>query len=104
MKEELIGEISMNAESKTDWERLSRLSDEEIHASAMADPDALPTSEAFWNNARLVYPEAKETITIRLDKEMLMWFKSQGKGYQSRINAVLCAYMKATGKHNPQSS
>lgn len=99
MKEEHIGKAAMQVESGTDWERLRNLSDEEIHAAAVADPDAQPTNEAFWENAKLVFPEAKETVTIRLDSEMLKWFKEQGRGYQTRINAVLCAYMKAKGSH-----
>ncbi|MHC1729941.1 MAG: BrnA antitoxin family protein [Syntrophobacteraceae bacterium] len=40
-------------------------------------------------------PERKSSITLRVDKEVLEWFRSQGKGYQSRMNAVLKAYMKA---------
>ena len=102
MKEEPIGKAEINTDSGTDWDRLRRMSDDEIHAAALADPDAQPTDETFWKNAKLVYPEAKETITIRLDSEMVKWFKEQGKGYQTRINAVLCAYMKATGSRKPQ--
>jgi uncharacterized protein (DUF4415 family) len=104
MKDEHIGKAVANTDGGTDWERLRNMSDEEIHASALADPDAPPTDEAFWQNAKLVFPEAKETVTIRLDSEMLKWFKEKGRGYQTRINAVLCAYMKAQRSHKPQSS
>lgn len=103
MKEEPIGKAAMNSESGTDWENLRTMSDEEIHAAALSDPDAQPTNETFWENAKLVFPEAKETVTIRLDSEMLRWFKEQGKGYQSRMNAVLCAYMKAKASHKTQT-
>jgi uncharacterized protein (DUF4415 family) len=104
MKEELIGKAAMTTEGGTDWERLRNMSDADIHASAMADPDAQPTDEAFWKTAKLVFPEAKETVTIRLDSEMLRWFKGQGKGYQTRINSVLCAYMNAQGNNKQQNS
>ncbi|SJM89477.1 conserved hypothetical protein [Crenothrix polyspora] len=103
MKEELIGKVAMTTENGTDWERLRNMGDAEIHASAMADPDAQPTDENFWKHAKLVFPEAKETVTIRLDSEMLSWFKGQGKGYQTRINSVLCAYMNAQSNHNQQN-
>jgi uncharacterized protein (DUF4415 family) len=104
MKEEPIGKAAMITESGTDWERLRTMSDAEIHAAAIADPDAQPTDETFWKNAKLTLPEAKETVTIRLDSEMLRWFKGQGKGYQSRINAVLRAYMDAQSNHKQQNS
>ena len=94
----------MNFENGTDWEKLRNMSDEDLHAAAVADPDAQPTSASFWENAKLVLPETKEAITIRLDSEMLNWFKGEGKGYQTRINAVLCAYMRAKSGHTHQSS
>jgi uncharacterized protein (DUF4415 family) len=104
MKEEPIGKVAMTTESGTDWERLRTMSDAEIHAAAIADPDAQPTDETFWKNAKLTLPKAKETVTIRLDSEVLNWFKGQGKGYQTRINAVLRAYVEAQGKHKEQNS
>ncbi|MBT9100551.1 BrnA antitoxin family protein [Methylovulum psychrotolerans] len=104
MKEDTTGKTAMSFENGTDWERLRNMSDEELHSAALADPDAQPTDATFWENAKLVLPEAKETITIRLDSEMLNWFKEEGKGYQTRINAVLCAYMRAKGGHRHQSS
>lgn len=97
MNEKPIGKAAHNTESGTDWERLRGLSDTEIHAAAVSDTDAQPTDEAFWQNAKLVMPESKETVTIRLDSDVLKWFKAQGKGYQTRMNAVLSAYMKAQG-------
>lgn len=51
--------------------------------------------EKFWQEAELVLPEKKIPISIRLDRDVLEWFKSQGEGYQSRINAILRAYMRS---------
>jgi len=104
MKEDYIVEIEVNiehdiSENGTDWERLRNLSDEEIHAAALADVDALPTNEEFWKNAKLVMPKTKETITIRLDSDVLQWFKANGKNYQTRINSVLSSYMNAQVNH-----
>ena len=82
------------AKTGTDWERLRRMTDEEIRAGILADPDDHPTDAEFWKNAKVVWPKAKETITIRLDADLLAWLRHQ-KGYQTRINAVLRTYMDA---------
>nr|WP_245224027.1 BrnA antitoxin family protein [Rhizobium halophytocola] len=49
--------------------------------------------EAFFRHARLVTPGPKRQITLRLDNDVLEWFRAQGEGYQTRMNAVLKAYM-----------
>ena len=81
--------------AETDWSRFDALSDEEVRAAIDADPDAHPTDEGFWKAAKVVMPQPKETVTIRLDPDVLQWFRKHGKGYQTRINAVLRAYMHA---------
>jgi uncharacterized protein (DUF4415 family) len=81
-------------EPKTDWRRLRSMTDEEIHAAIINDPDAKPTDEAFWKDARVVMPRRKETVTMRLDADLLEWFRNE-RGYQTRINAILRAYMNA---------
>src|SRR5882724_13032867 len=70
------------------------MSDEEVHAAIIDDPDAKPTDEAFWKEARVVMPRRKETVTMRLDADLLHWFRRE-RGYQTRINAILRAYMNA---------
>ena len=50
--------------------------------------------EEFWQNAVLVLPLTKERITLRLDREVLDYFRRSGSGYQTRINAVLRAYVQ----------
>lgn len=83
----------------TDWARVKALSDEDIDAAIDADPDAAPILDEEWfRTAELVMPQPKAAISIRLDREVLDWFKDQGPGYQSRMNAVLTAYMKAHRK------
>jgi len=57
--------------------------------------DIPPLDEGFWENAELRVPQRKVPITIRLDPDVLAWFRSLGKGYQTRINAVLRTYMEA---------
>ena len=81
---------------KTDWKRLEKLTDEDIAKAVAEDPDAPPLWTAEdWANAKIVVPPAKQPVTIRLDGDVIDWFKKQGAGYQTRINAVLKAYVDA---------
>lgn len=90
-----IGKASKpEASTGTDWERLRGLNPAEIRQAIAADPDAHPTDEDFWKTAEVVQPARKQTITMRLDPDVLGWFRQQ-RGYQTRINAVLRAYMNA---------
>ena len=79
----------MSKTSKTDWSQLNKMKDEKIDYSDIAELD-----EAFFKNAEVRMP-AKQSVTIRLDSDVLTWFKEQGKGYQSRINKLLRVYMDA---------
>jgi len=75
--------------SQTDWERVEALTDDEIDTS-----DIPPLDDDFFAHAELRLPEPKQVVTIRLDKDVLEWFRAQGKGYQTRMNAVLRRYME----------
>lgn len=48
-----------------------------------------PLDKSFFDNVELRLPDKKKSVTVRLDADFLEWFRSQGKGYQTRINAVL---------------
>ena len=80
----------MKKRSKTNLDLIDSLTDEEIDTS-----DIPPLDKSFFANAKLQMPETKTTITIRVDPDVLLWFKQQGKGYQSKINAVLRLYAEA---------
>jgi uncharacterized protein (DUF4415 family) len=84
--------------SETNWERLKALTDEEIERSITDDPDWIEFSEMDWSDAVLVVPPKKQPISIRIDGDVLDFFKGQGAGYQKRINAVLRSYMNAARK------
>lgn len=81
---------------ETDWARVDALTDREIEAAVAEDADAAPLlDEAFWKGAELVMPAGrKERVTLRLDEEVLDYFRGAGRGYQTRINAVLRAYVR----------
>ena len=70
------------------------MSGADIRNGIDADPDARATDEAFWRDAKVVWPTPKEIVTMRLDADLLRWFRQQ-RGYQTRINAILRAYMAA---------
>ncbi len=79
---------------RTDWARVDALTDEEIEAAVRDDPDAPPiVDEAWFATATLVMPEAKEQISIRLDRDVLTHFRRYPR-YQTRINAILRAAME----------
>lgn len=80
--------------SRTDWKRLDELRDEEIDLSDT--PEVPPEMFAKAIVRQGLRPmEPKEQVTLRLDADVLKWFRSLGKGYQTRINALLRAYMDA---------
>lgn len=93
MSDATTGKTSRH-DSGTDWERLRRLDDAELHTAIEADSDAPATDEAFWKDAKVVWPRPKETVTIRLDADLLAWLRRE-RGYQTRINAILRTYMQA---------
>lgn len=81
----------------TDWERLRNMTEEEMERGAQGDPDNPPWTEEELAAAELVMPsdEPKIPLSIRLDAEILEFFRKEGSGYQSRINAVLLGYVRS---------
>ena len=80
--------------TKEEIERLNAIKDEDIDCSDIPELD-----ETFWKNAELKTPKNKTKISIRVDNDVLTWFKKKvGRGYQSQINAVLKTYVEA---HKP---
>jgi uncharacterized protein (DUF4415 family) len=73
---------------KTDWKRLDRQTSAEVEEIAAKDREGAPMSDAEWARAEIVRPE-KVAVGIKLDSDVLDWFKDQGNGYQTRINSVL---------------
>jgi len=71
------------------------LDDAEVERRAAADPDAGAIPPGFWNKATVRMPQNRQQITLRLDPDVIRWFKRTGKGYQSRMSAVLRSYMEA---------
>lgn len=83
------------ARDRTDLNRLDSISEEEIETAAKSDPDNLFLEDCDMDSLQVVMPEAKRSISLRVDSEVLSFFKSYGRGYQTRMNAVLRAFMNA---------
>jgi len=82
--------------SKTNWKKIDSASNEEITQKALSDPDNPPLDDEFFANAKPIeLPRRKKQITLRIDEDVLFWFKTNSKKYQTHINSVLKAYKKS---------
>lgn len=89
-----MSKSTISNKSLTDWERLDVMGDDGIDLSEI--PELTPEMFAKAVVRRgLKSKENKAQVTIRVDQDVLTWFKSQGSGYQTRINSLLRAYMEA---------
>ncbi len=77
--------------------RVGRGAGDEIAAAVASDPNAAPL-DIDWSQAVLVVPPKKKAISIRIDPDVLDYFKNEGPGYQRRINAVLRSYVEQKQK------
>jgi uncharacterized protein (DUF4415 family) len=82
---------------RTNWVKLDAMSEEEIERIAADDPDGPSMTDEEWARAKIVHPP-KVPVGLKLDADVLRWFKSKGRGYQTRINTVLRRYMEAQRK------
>ena len=83
-------EAARPTRGRADIERIRAMSDAEIASTSPPDLKDLPPD--FWNDATVV-PPPKRAISLRVDQDVLDWFRSRGPRYQTRMNAVLRAYM-----------
>jgi uncharacterized protein (DUF4415 family) len=77
----------------TDWTKFDALTDEDIAKAVADDPDAAPL-DVDWSKARLVSFKPKIAVSIRVDPEVYDFFKATGKNFQTRMNAVLRAFVE----------
>lgn len=80
--------------SRTDWNRVDALKDEDINLSDIAEVSPEMFARAVVRRGLKPVPR-KAQLTLRVDKDVLEWFRKQGQGYQTKINALLRAYMDA---------
>ena len=78
---------------KSNWAKVAAMTEEELEAAIASDPDEAGMI-VDWSKATTVMPEPKGVLNMRVDSDILHYFKHQGKGYQSRINAVLRTFVE----------
>lgn len=86
----------MSTSKKQKLKKIESVRDEDIDYT-----DIPELSKEFWENAIVEYPEKKKPVTLRVDADIIKWFKSKGKGYQTKINAILRSYYEAHKRKVP---
>jgi uncharacterized protein (DUF4415 family) len=90
---EAIQAMRDQGDTRSDWAAAERLSTTEIERQANREDGPLP--EGWESTVDIGIPEPAQPVSIRLDPAVLRWFKAHGPGYQTRINAVLRAFVQA---------
>jgi uncharacterized protein (DUF4415 family) len=85
-------------ESRTDLARVRAKTAEELERDIASDSDFSDVPEDWYKSAEAVMPTPKKLLSLRLDSDVVDWFKQQGPGYQTRINAVLRAFVQQAAK------
>jgi uncharacterized protein (DUF4415 family) len=76
--------------SKTNWDRLRTMSDDEIDTS-----DIPPLDESFFDNAELRVPEGTVPVLLNIDEEIVEWYQQQGGSFQGLLNTALRTYIES---------
>ncbi len=94
-----VDEKLRRGESRTDWTRVDAMSEEELEASI----DRAEEGEFDWNTVQVGIPGPKQQLTVHFDLEVIAWFRAQGSGYQTRMNAVLRSFVEVQKKRESSS-
>jgi len=81
--------------SQTDWARVDAMADEDIDLSDCPEITPEQFARSVVRRGGLPSAKHKDQVTLRIDSDVLEWFKQQGRGYQTQINRLLRAYMEA---------
>jgi uncharacterized protein (DUF4415 family) len=90
---EELAEKRGRGETRSDWAKAAALTGDDIEAQVAADPDEAGM-EVDWDHVTVEHPKPKAALHMRVDCDVLDYFRRQGKGYQTRINAVLRSYVE----------
>jgi uncharacterized protein (DUF4415 family) len=93
-----LEERRARGESRTDLARVRAKTAEELERDIARDPDFSGVPEDWYKRAEAVMPTPKKLLSLRLDGDVVDWFKKQGPGYQTRINAVLRVFVQQTAR------
>jgi uncharacterized protein (DUF4415 family) len=89
-----LAAMRQRGEGRTDYAWLDAMTEEELEASI----DHAEEGEIDWDSIQVGIPGPKQQLTVRFDVDVVEWFKAQGAGYQTRMNAVLRSYVEAQKK------
>lgn len=79
--------------SQTDWTRIDAMKDKDIDFTDIREITPKMFARGIVRKGLKAVPR-KAQLTLRIDNDVVEWFKKQGQGYQTRINALLRAYME----------
>ena len=85
---------TISKQSETDWKRVEAMTNEQIDLTETPEVSAEMFARAIVRRGLKTIPR-KTQLTLRVDSDVLEWYKKQGAGYQTKINALLRAYMEA---------
>jgi uncharacterized protein (DUF4415 family) len=97
--DEILRKRARGEKSLTDHARVDAMTDEDIERAMRDDPDWADLIDIDWSKAEMVEPAIKKALSIRLDQDVVDFFQAGGKGYQTRINAVLKHYVQEQKRH-----
>jgi uncharacterized protein (DUF4415 family) len=90
--DEELKEMIARGEDRSDWARVAAMTDEEVEAAIASDPDEAGMV-VDWSSAMTGIPGPKAVLNMRVDRDVLDFFRREGRGYQTKINAVLRTYV-----------
>jgi uncharacterized protein (DUF4415 family) len=96
--DEELADLVKREGTASDWEKVAALTKAEIEASVAGDPGEADMV-IDWDNASIELPKPKAVLNMRIDRDILDYFRKTGKGYQTRINAVLRSYVEQKERH-----
>lgn len=76
-------------------DNLKKMTSRGDYVPTRLDATVMQLEDDFWSNAQVVMPEGKASVHLRVDADVLEWFRSQGRGHLTRMNAVLRSYVEA---------
>jgi len=91
--DEEVRTMIARGEDQSDWEKAGAMTQEEIEAAIASDPDEAGMI-VDWSQASIEMPRPKAVLNMRVDRDVLEFFRRDGRGYQTKINAVLRSYVE----------
>jgi len=93
-----------NGEDRSDLARARAKTEAELEQDIASDPDFHDVPENWYEAAEAIMPAGKRLLSLRLDTDVIDWFREQGPGYQTRINAVLRSFVMQQNKRKHRST